>query len=1444
MAVNEVQLTISVGDNGSLGVVAKKADAAAKSTGRLSKQTGQLGKTSDTTYRTMQGTAGTSSNLTKNFAKQAQGIQGGLVPAYATLAANVFAITAAFGALQRAAQVEQLVEGFTFLGNVAGRTATLVAESLVKITDNALSMEQALRAASAGFSAGFDTTSMERLSQVAKNAATALGRDVGDATDRLIRGVAKLEPEILDELGIFVRLEPAVEKYASSLGKSANTLTETERRQAFLNEALAQGEKKFGDLTGEIGVDPYTKLAAAFNNLAKSFFNLLNQGLTPIITFFSENMVAFTGALILFGSSVAKQMLPALGQLAEAAEQNSIRVASAAEEMSSKAAESTVKFRKEVTGIAKQAPIGKNTIFSKQFLPLMEKGAASAEDFKKGISSIDASIRAQEVTSKSADTAKAARARENIALLEAMKQKVLELQAAEQGKGALFKTTDIAEAKAVGDMMAADEAAAVQNANGIVDSFKKASTGFSSYRERVKGTLADEKLLYGPGKLNAIKKFGAVAKQGFTTAGVGARLFGIALTNSIPIIGQIIFIGGLLLGFFKKLFGAITAVSEQQEKLNTVLDTMGEKEDQFKKQVKRLRETANASNRAAKEGQIYANTLKLQAGFTDEFTSSLISVNEALIEDYENMGFFGAIKFAITNGTLEFVNTQLDRMSNFFSNISTKASDFFDKAIAFFATGAENLGLIDMMEDYVNAQNEAKLLQEGLSAATKAYNELLSHQGVIADRVKNQFKGGIAARLQELKDSGMSSAEAIEALNNELRKLGEEINLRSGNIQELSTSFPELTQRLMKFRQKLAAKDDFLELSDQIQNRINLLNTIFKDEGEDPEILKNLILANEDAVKGLETFGISVQDLAENGVEPLEILRDKFQSISDQQNTIKEKTKQMKLQDALQKAAAAAGNANAELQNITRTLEEFGVSSIPGIDYFDALSASYHLTADSIDQEFRTKKAIATMEYRLMEDKLKLEQSMYKEGDKRYESLYQQLRVLDETRTIVFDTLDAEKEAAKIRNDTTFIRNQAQQRDSLVSSIKGAETLAEKIKIATDQVGEGGSFSDQFKIFGPDGVTEIGNSARAIGEVIKSGLDPAIEAFKKLGPEGEAVAVSLQGMQTIIDAFVNLQEVLTEIGNNIAERVQAAGTDIEAIGEAQKKTSTEQAQSALAVTQAVAAGMSALFQTMAAGTRNRIAHVDKEIEAEKKRDGKSKESLARLAALEKKKEALRKKEFDQKKKGMMAEVVMSTAMGIAAALTVFGKNPILGGILMGIVAAVGAAQLAIISGMTYAGGGSASAGTGGAPSKISAGQRRDSVDIAKSQSSRGEIAYMRGESGMGTGPENFRPAFGGYKNRAEGGNAAFMVGEQGPELFVPRTAGNIVPNDDIAAGGAANVTFNISAVDAAGVEELLLEQRGNLIGMIREASNSYGQTFLEDVDTTVYTPQAGGVGRY
>ena len=103
---NEVKLTLRVEDNGSLSIVASEADKAAASTEKLDKATKKTNKSRRDHQKIEKGVAGITSNTTKGFSKQAGAISGGLVPAYAVLAANIFAITAAFGALQRAAQVD------------------------------------------------------------------------------------------------------------------------------------------------------------------------------------------------------------------------------------------------------------------------------------------------------------------------------------------------------------------------------------------------------------------------------------------------------------------------------------------------------------------------------------------------------------------------------------------------------------------------------------------------------------------------------------------------------------------------------------------------------------------------------------------------------------------------------------------------------------------------------------------------------------------------------------------------------------------------------------------------------------------------------------------------------------------------------------------------------------------------------------------------------------------------------------------------------------------------------------------------------------------------------------------------------------------------------------------------------------------------------------------
>jgi tape measure domain-containing protein len=74
------------------------------------------------------------------------------------------------------------------------------------------------------------------------------------------------------------------------------------------------------------------------------------------------------------------------------------------------------------------------------------------------------------------------------------------------------------------------------------------------------------------------------------------------------------------------------------------------------------------------------------------------------------------------------------------------------------------------------------------------------------------------------------------------------------------------------------------------------------------------------------------------------------------------------------------------------------------------------------------------------------------------------------------------------------------------------------------------------------------------------------------------------------------------------------------------------------------------------------------------------------------------------------------------------------------------------------------------------------------------------------------------------GGQQYIVGENGPEVFTPNTTGSITRNRDAFGGaGAVTVNFNINAVDAQGVDELLIERRGTITQIISDAMLEKGQ---------------------
>lgn len=115
---------------------------------------------------------------------------------------------------------------------------------------------------------------------------------------------------------------------------------------------------------------------------------------------------------------------------------------------------------------------------------------------------------------------------------------------------------------------------------------------------------------------------------------------------------------------------------------------------------------------------------------------------------------------------------------------------------------------------------------------------------------------------------------------------------------------------------------------------------------------------------------------------------------------------------------------------------------------------------------------------------------------------------------------------------------------------------------------------------------------------------------------------------------------------------------------------------------------------------------------------------------------------------------------------------------------------------------------------------KDLLKIALHES---EVALFKaagGASGIGAGLLSF---FGGFF--ADGGSPpmgkASIVGENGPELFIPRTPGTIIPNDMLGGGGSVQNNnyhnYTISAIDAKSVAQLFYENRMTMFGVTERA---------------------------
>jgi hypothetical protein len=283
----------------------KKVEIDAKKAGAALDKTSKSAKSAD---RNIKGVAGASSGASKNFSKMSQGMTGGIVPAYAVLAANIFAIGAAFRFLKGQADLSNLEASQIQFAQNTGVALSSMTARLREASGGMLGFKEAGQATAIGLAQGFSGSQMQKLTEGARKASIALGRDFEDSFDRLVRGASKAEPELLDELGIVLRLETATKNYAAAIGKQVTALTAAERSQAVLIETQKQLDEKYGAI--EADNNPFTVLKTTFDDLVMKITQFFLPALEAVATFIATNAKAALVVFGLVGFSILKAMIP------------------------------------------------------------------------------------------------------------------------------------------------------------------------------------------------------------------------------------------------------------------------------------------------------------------------------------------------------------------------------------------------------------------------------------------------------------------------------------------------------------------------------------------------------------------------------------------------------------------------------------------------------------------------------------------------------------------------------------------------------------------------------------------------------------------------------------------------------------------------------------------------------------------------------------------------------------------------------------------------------------------------------------------------------------------------------------------------------------------------------------------------------------------------------
>jgi hypothetical protein len=187
------------------------------------------------------------------------------------------------------AMLERQEQAFRNLATAAGTSSTRVIASLKAVSGGMVAEADLMAAAGKAMLMSIPADKITELMKIAAATSRMTGQTITDAFNDITMGVARQSKMILDNLGIIVNVDKANQDYARALGRTADSLTDTERRQAFMNATLAAGNEMITRLGEQQGaLDGVNKMVAAQSNLWAEVNKVVAQMLDKELTSYAK----------------------------------------------------------------------------------------------------------------------------------------------------------------------------------------------------------------------------------------------------------------------------------------------------------------------------------------------------------------------------------------------------------------------------------------------------------------------------------------------------------------------------------------------------------------------------------------------------------------------------------------------------------------------------------------------------------------------------------------------------------------------------------------------------------------------------------------------------------------------------------------------------------------------------------------------------------------------------------------------------------------------------------------------------------------------------------------------------------------------------------------------------------------------------------------------------